>query len=122
MNSVLKTALVVGVAIAVEALVLERLFVGLQWGIFVGAFLVAIVFLVVLQYALSQRRLIRLSYRWRRQPWQEPASPTRNGLEPSSAPATHSIAAAEDNGAPLMERVADAALPDEDGIINKESS
>ena len=52
MNNAMKMALVVGVAIAVDTFVLRQLFVGFPIGVFVGAFLIASVLLVFLQYLL----------------------------------------------------------------------
>ena len=125
MNNVMKMALVVGVAIAVETFVLRQLFVGFPIGVFVGAFLIASVLLVFLQYLLMKRWWTRAAPLRRRQPQSEPASNFDPGLNPLSTPIFHSIEAPERNGAlpdqeqqgVLPDREQHAALSDEDGII-----
>lgn len=119
MNSVLKTALVIGIVISVEALVLRRLFVDAPWNIFAGAFSVACVLLVVLQYALSKRRSVRLSRRRGRQSQRESSPAVWNRLDPSLASTTHPES--DCHSAPLREQTDDPARPDEDGIIKRES-
>jgi len=125
MNNAMKMALVVGVAIAVETFVLRQLFVGFPIGVFVGAFLIASVLLVFLQYLLMKRWWTRAAPLRRRQPQSEPASNFDPGLNPLSTPIFHSIEAPERNGAlpdqeqqgVLPDREQHAALSDEDGII-----
>jgi hypothetical protein len=60
MSNALKMALVVGVVIAVETLVLRQLFLGFPRGVFVGAFLFASILLVFLQHLLMKRWLTRI--------------------------------------------------------------
>jgi hypothetical protein len=120
MNSVLKTALLVGVAIAVETLMLRRLFIDLSWGIFLGVFLVASVLLVALQHVASKRHSMRSARQRQRRVRQEPSPAIWSGLDPSSVPTTHNES--NHNSAPRREQMAESALPDEDGIINKERS
>jgi hypothetical protein len=125
MSNALKMALVVGVAIAVETFVLRQLFLGFPRGVFVGAFLIASVLLVFLQYLLMKRWWTRTAPLRRRQPQSEPASSFNPGLNPLSTPIFHSIEAPERNGAlpeqeqngVLPEQEQHAALSDEDGII-----
>lgn len=122
MNSVLKMALVIGIFISVEVLVLRRLFIGMPWNLFVGAFLVASILLVVLQYGLSKRRPIRLSRQRGHQPQRESSPVFWNGLDPSIAPTTNVfVEPSPDNALPTGPTV-DPALPDEDGIIREEHS
>ena len=125
MSNALKMALVVGVAIAVETFVLRQLFLGFPRGVFVGAFLIASVLLVFLQYLLMKRWWTRAAPLRRRQPLSDPVSSIDPGLNPLSAPIFHSIEAPERNGAlpdqeqngVLPEQEQHAALSDEDGII-----
>jgi len=125
MSNALKMALVVGVAIAVETLVLRQLFLGFPRGVFVGAFLIAGILLVFLQHLLMKRWLTRSDPLRRRRPQSEPVSSIDPGLNPLSAPIFHSIEAPERNGAlpeqeqngVLPEQEQHAALSDEDGII-----
>lgn len=122
MNGVLKTALVVGLAIAVETLLLQRLFTDLPRGVFLGIFLVASVLLIALQHALSKRRLMRPARPSRRRSRQEPSPVTWSGLEPSSVQTTQSIDGLNHKSALQGAQMADSVLPDEDGIIKEESS
>lgn len=130
MSNALKMALVVGVVIAVETLVLRQLFLGSPIGVFVAAFLIASVLLVFLQHLLMKRWSTRSVPLRRRHSQSEPASSVDPGLSSSSPPVFHSIEAPEHNGAlpeqeqngvvPGQER--HAPLSDEDGIIHKEVS
>lgn len=145
MNGVLKTALVVGAAVAVETLLLQRLSADLPWGAGLGMFLVASVLLIALQHAVSKHYSMRARRRRRQPPkepapvtWsgldphlseehhdvqkEEPAPVTGNGLDPSSVPTTPNAAGASHNSAPRREQKANTALPGEDGIINEENS
>lgn len=122
MNGVLKTAFVVGVAIAVETLMLQRLFTDLSRGIFLGIFLVASVLLVALQHIVSKRHSMRLARQWQRRPRQEPSPARWNGLDPSSVPTTHTEAELNHNIALQREPMAHSALPGENGIMNREDS
>jgi hypothetical protein len=125
MSNALKMALVVGVAIAVETLVLRQLFLGFPIGVFVGAFLIASILLVFLQHLLMKRWLTRAAPLRRRRPQSEPVSSLDPGLNPLSAPIFHSIEAPERNGAlpdqeqngAPSEQEQHPALSDEDGII-----
>lgn len=120
MNGVLKTALVVGVAIVVETLILRRLFADLPWGVFLGVFLVASVLLIALQHVLSKRRSMRPARPLRRRSRQEPSPVIWSGLEPSSVQTTQSIDGSNHKSAPQGAQMADSVLPDEDGIIKQE--
>ncbi|MFQ3632147.1 hypothetical protein [Roseiflexus sp.] len=119
MNGVLKTAFLVGIAIAVETLLLRRLFNDVSWGIFLGVFLIASILLVALQYVASRRHSMRTA---RQRLRQESSPEIWSGLDPPSVPTTHHTDGANHNSAPQSEQMADSALHDEDGIINKESS
>lgn len=122
MNGVLKTALVVGVAIAVETLMLRRLFTDLPWGVFLGVVLVASVLLIALQHALSKRRSMRPVRPSRRRSRQESSPVIWSGLEPSSVPTMQNTDESNHKSAPQRAQMADSALPDEDGIIKEKSS
>lgn len=122
MDGVLKTAFVVGVAIAVETLVLRRLFTNLSWGIALGIFLVASLLLVALQYIVSKRYAMHAARHRRHRRRQEPSPVLWNGLDPSSVPTTHHAAGSNHKSGPPREPTPDSALLGEDGIISRESS
>lgn len=122
MNGVLKTALVIGVVISVEALVLRRLFSDAPWNVFVGAFLIASLLLISLQYALSKHRTIRPSRQWRRRPQQGASSAAWNGLDPPPTLITNPDVDSNDASVAPTGQTVDPALSDEDGIIQKENS
>ncbi len=130
MSNALKMALVVGVVIAVETLVLRLLFLGSPIGVFVAAFLIASVLLVFLQHLLMKRWSTRSVPLRRRQSRSEPASSVDLGPSSSSPPVFHSIEVPEHNGV-LSEQEQNGVVPgqkrhaplsDEDGIIHKEVS
>ncbi len=122
MNGVLKTAFVVGIAIAVETLLLRRLFNDVPWGVFLGVFLIASIILVALQYVASRRHSMRPARQRLRRPRQESSPEIWSGLDPPSVPTTYRTDGGNHNSAPQNKQMADSALPDEDGIINKENS
>lgn len=121
MNSVLKIALVIGVFISVEVLVLRHLFTDMPRILFVGAFLVASILLVVLQYGLLKRRSIRLPRRWSRRSQRESSPVFWNGLDPSIASTTNVLVESKDRDS-LTGPTVDPALPDENGIIKEKNS
>ncbi len=130
MSNALKMALVVGIAIAIEALILRQLFLGFPTGVFVGAFLIASVLLMFIQYLLMKRWSTLSASLRRRKSQSETASNFDPGLSPPSTPVFHGIEAPERNGAlpdqerysVLPEQEQHTALSDEDGIIQQEVS
>ncbi len=122
MNGVLKTAFLVGLAIAVETLLLRRLFNDVPWGVFLGVFLIASILLVALQHVASRHHSMRPARQRLRRPRQEPSPEIWSGLDPPSVPKTPRTDGVDHNSASQREQMAESALPDEDGIIHKESS
>lgn len=119
MNTITKQALVVGVAIAIEVLVLRRLFASLSPGAFWGIFLVAGVLLVLLQYGLSKSRVIRRSIQ-RHRTQHEPSPSIWTGLESLPVQIMPNVAEPDRNSSTPKDHIPDTALSGEDGIIQKE--